>query len=68
MCTLQLMIARLELEPELDTEFGLTEWALKLAYLLEEGFKKQVPLLYAPEFIWSEKVKRKTMPGFREDS
>lgn len=54
MCALQLMIARQE--PELDTKFGLTEWALKLAYLLEEGFKKQFPLPYAPEFIWSGKV------------
>ena len=54
MCALQLMIARTA--PELNTKFGLTKWALKLAYLLEEGFKKQFPLPYAPEFIWSGKV------------
>ncbi len=54
MCALQLMIARME--PEWDQKYGMTGWALKLADLLAEGFFKQFPLPYAPEFIWSGKI------------
>ncbi len=51
MCTLQLMIAKLA--PEWDKEFGMSDWALKLAALIDHGFHAQFGKEPQPGFIWS---------------
>ncbi|MDR0931521.1 MAG: hypothetical protein LBM70_00660 [Victivallales bacterium] len=50
MCTLQLMIAAIS--PQWDKEFGMTDWALKLAGMIEKGFIAQFGKEPNPEFIW----------------